>query len=399
MDYTAYFEDVIAQYKQDGLYREFGNFSRIPGRFPYAWDHKREKEVTLWCSNDYLGMGQHPLVLEAMQEALKSHGAGAGGTRNISGTHHPITELEHELANLHQKESALVFTSGYIANEAALSTIARKLPNAVVFSDEANHASIIQGIRGCKVEKHIYKHNDMQDLERLLASVGPARPKIIACESVYSMDGDITPLNMICDLAERYQALTYVDEVHAVGLYGSQGAGLAAEQGVMHRIDIIQGTLAKAYGVIGGYIAGNAAIVDAVRSFAPGFIFTTSLPPSVVAGALASIRYLRQSDIERLQLKDRVREVKKQLITAGIAVMSTESHILPVMVGDAEATRAISANLLEQHDIFVQDINPPTVPPGTERLRITPTPHHTDAMVEGLIEGVMKTHFLLKNIT
>ena len=390
MDFDGLFAAKLERLKQEGRYRVFMDMERQAGHFPKATRHKADgttQDVTIWCSNDYLGMGQHPAVLAAMHEAIDKCGAGAGGTRNISGTNHYHVELERELADLHGKESALLFNSGYMSNWATLSTLAAGLENCVVLSDAGNHASMIEGIRHSRAERHIFKHNDMADLEMKLQAAGD-RPVIIAFESVYSMDGDFGCIADICDLADQYGALTYLDEVHGVGLYGKRGGGLAEQLGVMHRISVIEGTLAKSFGVVGGYITGSAVLCDYVRSHASGFIFSSALPPAVAAGATAAIRHLKNSELERTRLRNRVAKVKVALDKAGIPHMNNDSHIIPVMVGDAHKCKWISDYLLDHHGIYIQPINYPTVTRGTERLRITPTPNHSDADIELLIEAL-----------
>src|SRR6478672_11620685 len=391
-DYQSHFQDAVQAIRQEGRYRVFADLKRIRGRFPQAiWTGPAgEREVTVWCSNDYLGQGQNPVVLDAMHEALEKAGAGSGGTRNISGTTHYHVELEAELADLHGKEAALLFTSAYIANDATLSTLQRLIPGLVTFSDEKNHASMIQGIRHGGGEKHIFRHNDVEHLEEKLKKYPLGTPKIIVFESVYSMDGHIAPVEAIADLAAKYNALTYLDEVHAVGLYGPRGGGVAECEGVMHRIDIINGTLAKGFGVMGGYIAASRACCDAIRSYAPGFIFTTSLAPAIVAAALASIRHLKTSTVERERLVERVQAAKSQLIAAGLPVMENPSHIVPVMVGDPVHCKAVTDALLDHYGIYVQPINYPTVPRGTERMRLTPSPVHTDAQMTALIAALQE---------
>ena len=390
MDYEAFFQAELEGLKQEGRYRVFAELERHRGHYPHATRHVAggTHEVTVWCSNDYLGMGQHPKVLEAMHAALDRTGAGAGGTRNISGTTHDHVVLERELADLHGKEAALLFTSGYVSNWAALSTLASRMPGCVVFSDAGNHASMIEGIRHSRAECQVWKHSDPEDLNRRLAAIDPARPKLVAFESVYSMDGDIAPIAEILDVCEAHGAMSYIDEVHAVGLYGPRGGGIAEREGLMDRITLIEGTLGKAFGVVGGYIAGSAAMCDFVRSFASGFIFTTALPPAIAAGAAASIRHLKESQMERAAHQARVAKVRARLQAIGIPMLDNPSHIIPVMVGDPKHTKMISDWLLENHGIYIQPINYPTVPKGTERLRITPSPVHTDDDIDRLVSAL-----------
>ncbi|ANT59233.1 5-aminolevulinate synthase [Salipiger sp. CCB-MM3] len=386
--YEALFRDHLNRLKEDGNYRHFAELERHRGDFPAATHHGEGREVTVWCSNDYLGMGQHPAVLDAMHGALDACGAGAGGTRNISGTTHAHVLLEAELADLHGKDAALLFTSGYVSNWAALGTLGARIPDLVILSDALNHASMIEGIRHSKAQRIIWKHNDLEDLERHLAALPLEQPKLIAFESVYSMDGDIAPIAAICDLAERYNAMTYLDEVHAVGLYGPRGGGVAEREGLMDRIDVIQGTLGKAYGVMGGYIAASAATCDFIRSFASGFIFTTALPPAVAAGARAAVAHLKTSTAERKAQRAAVAQVRAALDRIGIPHLQNPSHIIPVMVGCPQKCRYISDRLLQEHGIYIQPINYPTVPRGTERLRITPSPVHDAAQIAHLTEAL-----------
>ncbi len=387
MDYQGKFQDALGALSAEGRYRVFADILRRKGEFPTAIHHTAggTKPITVWCSNDYLGMGQHPKVLAAMHEAIDSVGAGSGGTRNISGTTHYHVELEKELADLHGKEAALLFTSGYVSNEATISTLVKILKGAVIFSDEKNHNSMIEGVRQGGGPKRIWRHNDLEHLESLLQEYDADTPKIVLFESVYSMDGDIAPIGEICDLAKKYGALTYIDEVHAVGMYGPRGAGVAERDGTMHKVDIIEATLAKGFGLMGGYIASSAACVDAIRSYASGFIFTTSLAPVIVAGALASIRHLKESQEERARHQARAALLKERLVKEDLPVMHTPSHIVPVLVGDPVQCKALTDALLDRFGIYVQPINYPTVPRGSERIRLTPGPMHTDEQMDRLV--------------
>ncbi|GIK79554.1 MAG: 5-aminolevulinate synthase [Pseudorhodoplanes sp.] len=391
MDYNAFFTDALSRLREERRYRVFADLERIAGRFPQTIWHSPAgpREIIVWCSNDYLGMGQHPKVIGAMVETATRMGTGAGGTRNISGTNHPLIELEKELADLHGKDAALVFTSGYVSNQTGISTIARLMPNCLILSDAYNHNSMIEGIRQSGCDKVVFQHNDLAHLERLLKETDPARPKFVVFESIYSMDADIAPIGEICDLARRYNAMTYLDEVHAVGMYGPRGAGVAERDGVMDRVDVIEGTLGKAFGCFGGYITGSEALCDAVRSYAPGFIFTTALPPAVCAAAAASIRHLKTSQWERDRHQDRVARTKAVLTAAGLPVMPSETHIIPIAVGDPEKCKAASDMLLSDHGIYIQPINYPTVPKGTERLRVTPSPYHDDKLVDALANALV----------
>lgn len=392
MDYRGLFEDAIDTLRREKRYRVFADLERIAGHFPkaiYRDSADNEREITIWCSNDYLGMGQHHKVIAAIQDTAGKLGAGAGGTRNIAGTNRPLVELERSLADLHRKEAALVFTSGFVSNEASISTIARLIPDCLVISDQLNHASMIAGVKQSGMEKKIFRHNDMTHLREILEAAGKDRPKMIVFESVYSMDGDVALIEQIADLADEFNALTYIDEVHAVGMYGPRGAGICERDGLMQRIDIIEGTMAKAYGVMGGYITASQPIVDAVRSYASEFIFTTALPPALCAAAHASIEHLKSSSSERESQQRQARMAKEILSAAGLPVMPTDTHIVPVIVGDARCCKAASDMLLDKHNIYIQPINYPTVPKDTERLRITPTPLHTDEMLFELRDALV----------
>ena len=398
MNYDDFFAGALARLRSERRYRVFADLERVAGRFPHAIWHSPagKKNVVIWCSNDYLGMSQHPKVIGAMVETATRMGTGAGGTRNIGGTNHPLIELECELADLHGKEAALVFTSGYISNETSISTLARQMPNCLILSDALNHNSMIEGVRQARCEKQIFRHNDVLHLEALLAAAAPDRPKLIVFESLYSMDGDVAPVNRICDLAERYSAMTYIDEVHAVGLYGPRGGGISERDGAMARINVIEGTLAKAFGCVGGYIAGSRILIDTVRSYAPGFIFTTALPPAVCAAATAAIRHLKTSQWERERLQDRTARTKAILAAAALPAMHSSTHIVPLLVGDPERCKEASDLLLTDHDIYVQPINYPTVPKGGERLRITPSPYHDDRLIDTLAEALVDVWQRLK---
>src|SRR5262252_1687964 len=391
MNYEAYFTDALARLRDERRYRVFADLERLAGRFPHAIWHSPQgpRDVIVWCSNDYLGMAQHPKVIGAMVETATRMGTGAGGTRNIAGTNHPLVELERELAELHRKEAALVFTSGYVSNDTGIATMAKLMPNCLIISDAFNHNSMIEGVRRSGCEKVIFRHSDLGHLEALLKAAGPSRPKLVVFESLYSMDGDVAPVNAICDLARRYGAMTYCDEVHAGGRYGPRGGGICERDGVMARVDVIEGTLAKAFGCLGGYIAGSAVLIDAVRSYAPGFIFTTALPPSVAAAATAAIRHLKTSQWERDRHQDRAARTKAVLAAAALPVMTSPTHIVPVFVGDPERCKEASDLLLSEHGIYIQPINYPTVPRGTERLRITPSPYHDDALIDALAEALV----------
>ena len=384
-DFQGFFEASLQTLRAENRYRVFADLQRRAGAFPRAFHHQLGAEVTVWCSNDYLGMGQHPSVLAAMHDAIDAAGAGAGGTRNISGTSHYHILLEHELAELHGKAASLLFTSGYVANQAVLSTLGSQLPDCIIYSDAHNHASMIQGIRQSRAEKYRFRHNDFNELDRLLGSADPRRPKLVCFESVYSMDGDIAPIAELCDVADRHGAMTYLDEVHAVGLYGPRGGGIAERDGLMDRLTVIQGTLAKAFGLMGGYVAGSASVIDFIRSCASGFIFTTALPPAISAGALASVRHLKATPSLRAAHQARAASLKKRLAKAGLPVMPSQSHIVPITVGNARLCKIACDMLLHDFGIYVQPINYPTVPRGTERLRLTPTPLHSDADIEHLV--------------
>ena len=390
MDYESFFESKINDLVEEGRYRVFADLEREAGSFPRAANHRAGDvhDVTVWCSNDYLGMGQNPDVMAAMHEAIDKCGAGAGGTRNISGTNHYHVLLEEELASLHGKESALIFGSGWVANMTTLSTLGAMIPDCVILSDALNHNSMIEGIRHCKAERHIFRHNDVAHLEELLKQFEPDRPKLVAFESLYSMDGDIAPIKEICDIADKYGAMTFIDEVHAVGLYGEHGAGVAEREGLMDRLTIIQGTLAKGFGVVGGYIAGSNAFCDFIRSYGSGFIFSTSMPPAVAAAALESVRHVRSTPELRTRHQERAATLKKRFLDSGFPVMPSVSHIVPVHVGDPVLCKSISDRLLASHGIYVQPINYPTVARGTERLRFTPTPLHSDSDMDELISAL-----------
>jgi 5-aminolevulinate synthase len=391
MDYNRYFENALDRLRDERRYRVFADLERLAGRFPRAIWHSPHgpRDVIVWCSNDYLGMGQHPKVIGAMVATATRMGTGAGGTRNIAGTNHPLVDLERELADLHGKEAALVFTSGYVSNETGISTIAKLLPNCLILSDERNHNSMIEGVRQSKCEKQIFRHNDMVHLEELLQMADQHRPKLIVFETLYSMDGDVAPISRICDLARHHGAMTYADEVHAVGMYGARGAGQAEQQGAMARLDVIEGTLAKAFGCLGGYITAGAPLIDAVRSYAPGFIFTTALPPAICAAAAAAIRHLKTSSFERERHQERAARVKAVLNSAKLPVMASDTHIVPVFVGEPDKCKQATDLLLAEHGIYIQPINYPTVPKGSERLRITPSPYHDDALINALAEALV----------
>ena len=392
MDYESFFKQSVDTIKNEGRYRVFANLERQAGNYPHAINRRADatENVVVWCSNDYLGQSQNPVVREALVEAAKQFGCGSGGTRNISGTTHLHVILEEELAQLHNKEAALLFTSGYVSNDAAISTIAKLVPNCVILSDEWNHASMIAGVRNSGCSKHIYRHCDIAHLEELLRGIEPNQPKMIIFESVYSMDGDISPISDICDLADKYGAMTYVDEVHAVGLYGETGGGIAERDGLAERLTVIEGTLAKGFGMVGGYIAASSALVDAIRSNAPGFIFTTTLPPPVIGAAIASVRYVREHHELRIKHQERAATLKSMVANAGLPLMESVTHIVPVMVGDPVLCKRATDMLLEDYNIYIQPINFPTVPKGTERLRITPTPFHSDELMENLVHALVE---------
>jgi 5-aminolevulinate synthase len=392
MDYEARFREAVDDIRNEGRYRVFADLARRAGNFPHAMNHREDgvHPVVIWCSNDYLGMGQNPAAIAAAEEAARTYGVGSGGTRNISGTTHLHVMLEQELADLHGKEAALMFTSGFVSNDATISTLARILPGCIIFSDAMNHASMIDGVRHSGAPKHIFRHNDLAHLEELLAAAPAAAPKLIAFESVYSMDGDVAPIGAICDLADKYGAITYLDEVHAVGLYGTGGGGISERDNVRDRVTVIEGTLAKAFGTMGGYITGSASLVDAIRLTASGFIFTTTIAPPAVAAALENVRYVRAHNELRVQHQERAAELKKRLAAAGLPLMPSETHIVPILVGDPVLCKTATDMLMEQHGIYIQPINYPTVPRGTERLRITPTPLHTNELMDHLVEALVQ---------
>jgi len=404
MEYDVFFTDALDKLRDERRYRVFADLERRAGNFPHAIWHSPAgpRPVVVWCSNDYLGMGQHPDVIAAMTTTASRMGTGAGGTRNIAGSHHPIVQLESELADLHGKAAALVFTSGYVSNETGISTLGKLMPNCVIFCDAMNHNSMIEGVRQSGASKQIFRHNDMEHLEQLLAAADPNCPKLIVFETLYSMDGDVAPVGHICDLADRYGAMTYADEVHAVGLYGPRGAGMAAQQGAMSRVNVVEGTLAKAFGCLGGYIAADAVVIDALRGYAPGFIFTTALPPAICAAATAAVRHLKVSDAERERHQANVRRVKQVLGAAGLPVMHNDTHIVPVFVGDPDKCKEATDLLLADYGIYIQPINYPTVHRGTERLRITPTPHHdaalTSALADALVNVWKRLHLPLERV-
>ena len=393
MDYEAFFKKSVEQIKSEGRYRIFADLERHAGNYPHATNRRPDaiKEVVVWCSNDYLGMGQNPIVRDALIDAAKTFGCGSGGTRNIAGTTHLHVVLEEELAKLHGKDAALLFTSGFVSNDAGISTIAKLMPECVIFSDAWNHASMIAGVRSSGCEKKIYNHCDLEHLDTLLREVDINQPKLIVFESVYSMDGDISPIKELCDLAEKYNAMTYIDEVHAVGLYGENGGGIAEREGLSDRLTVIEGTLAKGFGLCGGYIAGSAALIDAVRSNAPGFIFSTTIAPPIVGAAIASVRYVREHNELRIKHQERSNKLKRMLRDAGLPLMeNSATHVVPVLIGDPVRCKQATDMLLEDYNIYIQPINYPTVPKGTERLRITPTPLHTDALMDNLVEALVK---------